>query len=405
MQGLAPSVITNQYLKASEIWRSLLDRGNNLAVLFFPYTDRIRRIDQFIEEERQYKEKTYHRVFIQLDPTIIDIEEKNDLLDVLVNNLLTQNVIAKKEPFDVVIKNLASKKTQIVVILLMGDTILQPNYRFFLFALYEILHAYNPFVVSLGCFETDITHPQYTSLFRQYPQFLHSIVYYPLYGRKDTEVFIKYLASKWNYPIQKKEIDHIIDVCGGKWWFIKDAVKQLSITKNWSEDSDDMTYRKNMVIEALLPSERSVLLKLITGRKTYSLEEKHSLEHLMKLNVISENNKLTVPLLRKSLLASINSNHSLTYENNMVYLNQVPIGKFFSRKEIRALKTLVAKPGLLISREDLAKAIWPIDTEANYSNWAIDQIIARVRKRLPEFDISPTSIKSIRGKGYMYIQL
>jgi len=402
MQGLAPSVVTDQYKKASDTWSSMLEIGDNLSILFFPFSDRVRRVEQFIGE---HKKTTYHRVFIQIDPQLLNVEEKTDLTDAIINELIKKNVIHKKDTFESVMKHMAEKKIQIVLVLLTADSLLLPSNKFFLSALHETLYENNPFIVSMCCFETDITHPQYTAVFRPYPQLLHSIFYYPLYGKKDTEHFIRYVADKWTVEINQKQIEQLYTTCGGVWWFIKDAIRQLRLQKNWTEETDGMMYRKTMIIQSLLPSERSVLLKILTGRKSFSPEEQHSVNHLMKLRLISDDAHLLVPILRKPLLASVGSDHALTYENNMVYLNQVPIGKFFSRKEIRALKALVANPGVIVSREQLATAIWPLDTDAQYSDWAIDQIIARVRKRLPEFEIPPLSIKSIRGKGYMYIQL
>lgn len=405
MQGLAPSVVTEQYKKASEAWRSMLEIGDNLSILFFPFSDKVRRIEQFISDSKQEKGTTYHRVFLPIDPELLNIEEKNDLIDHLTGTLRKEKIITKSEPLAQVMKQLAARKIQIVLVLLSADTLLLPSSKFFLSALHEILYENNPFIVSICCFETDITHPKNITVFRQYPQLLHSIFYYPLYGKKDTEQFIHYVRAKWNVEVNQKQIDRMIAEYGGKWWFIKDAIRQLRVQKDWNEETDGMNFRKNMIIQALLPSERSALLKIITGRKTFDADEQHSVNHLIKLRVITDDYHLAIPILRKPLLASVGSMHALTYENNMVYLNQVPIGKFFSRKEIRALKTLVSKPGVIISRENLAQAIWPVDTDENYSDWAIDQIIARVRKRLPEFEIPPASIKSIRGKGYMYIQL
>ncbi len=405
MSGLAQSVVTNQYEQAAQSWKAMLDIGDNLSILFFPYSDRVRRIEQFISENKKSQKDEYHRIFLQIDPLLLNIEEKSDLMDNIIKKLENKKIIHKKDSFEAVIKQLAVKKIQIVLIVLTADSLLLQSTKFFLAALHEILYENNPFIVSVCCFEVDITHPQYAAIFRQYPQLLHSIFYYPLYDKKDTEHFIKYVAKKWNVAMTHPQIDHLIATCGGKWWFIKDAVRQLRLQKSWNEDTDGMVYRKNMVIQSLLSSERSVLLKLLTGRKIFNEEEQHSINHLIKLRLISDDNHLLVPILRKPLLASVRSDHALTYENNMVYLNQVPIGSFFSRKEIRALKILVSQPGTIISRETLAQAIWPANTNANYSDWAIDQIIARVRKRLPEFEIPPASIKSIRGKGYMYIQL
>ena len=84
-----------------------------------------------------------------------------------------------------------------------------------------------------------------------------------------------------------------------------------------------------------------------------------------------------------------------------VYLNNVPVEKFFSRKEHRVMKLLVEHEGEVMSRNDIASALWPVDTEKEYSDWAIDQIIARVRKRLVHLHISPEILKVIRGKGYL----
>lgn len=405
MQGFAPSVVTKQYEQASKAWKSMLEIGDNISILFFPFSDRVRRVEQFIDDIGKTKGLKYRRVFLPIDPQLINIEEKEDLLDYITAELLKKDIIPKKEPFEDIMVSLAGKNIQIVLTLFTAESILLPNNRMYLAAMYEVLHTYTPYIVSICCFETDCTNPHYTPIFQHYPQLLHNIYYYPFYGITDTTRFIRYLSAKWDMVLTEKQIDRIIAACGGKWWFVKEAVRQLRTQKDWSEDSEGMLYRKNMVIESFLPSERSALLKILTGRKTFDPEEQHSLHHLLKLHVITDDNRLTIPIIRKQLLASFGSAHALTYENNMVYLNHVPVGKFFSRKEIRALKTLVSKQGVLVTREELAAAIWPMDTEENYSNWAIDQIIARIRKRLPELEIPPASIKSIRGKGYMYVQL
>lgn len=405
MRTLAPLVKTKQYERAANSWHEMLQKGDNVSVLFFPFTDRIRRIEQFTEESAKQKGDTYTQLFLVLDPQYHTIEEKEDLTDFITDELIKKGVITKKEPFTKIIAGFASKRTQLVIIILTAETLLLPKNRLFLSVFYEILSTFNPFMVSLCCFETDITHPEYQQIVRPFTQLLNNIYYYPLYGQTDTTTFIQYLSHKWTVPVTPKQTEHIRSLCSGHFWFLKDAVRQLRTQKEWSEESDGMTYRKNMLISSLLPSERGALLKILTGRKTFDLEEQHSLQYLMKLRVITEDNHLMLPIIKKTLLESVGTKHALTYENNMVYLNQVPIGKFFSRKEIRALKALVSKPGVIITRENLAQAIWPVDTDTNYSDWAIDQIIARVRKRLPEFEISPSSIKSIRGKGYMYIQL
>ena len=60
----------------------------------------------------------------------------------------------------------------------------------------------------------------------------------------------------------------------------------------------------------------------------------------------------------------------------------------------------LSKKGKIVSREEIAKTIWEQSWEDFYSDWAIDQTISRLRKKLSELDVLPQIIKTIRGRGF-----
>lgn len=58
--------------------------------------------------------------------------------------------------------------------------------------------------------------------------------------------------------------------------------------------------------------------------------------------------------------------------------------------------------GNVVSRESIAKLLWGDDWEAKYSDWAIDQAIARLRSKLEDMRFNK-SIKTVKGKGFMLV--
>jgi DNA-binding response OmpR family regulator len=61
---------------------------------------------------------------------------------------------------------------------------------------------------------------------------------------------------------------------------------------------------------------------------------------------------------------------------------------------------LLEKNGQTVSRDEIGQALWS-DNQEDYSDWAIDQLIARIRKRLKELSLSPKMVRVVRGKGYI----
>lgn len=91
-----------------------------------------------------------------------------------------------------------------------------------------------------------------------------------------------------------------------------------------------------------------------------------------------------------------------TVSGGHVYLNGVPVTDTFSGNEVRVLQVFADAPASVVSRDAVAQAIWGTSWEDRYSDWAIDQTIGRIRKKMLRFDFPKTMIRTVKGKGFVY---
>lgn len=73
-----------------------------------------------------------------------------------------------------------------------------------------------------------------------------------------------------------------------------------------------------------------------------------------------------------------------------------------SGKELKIFRLLDSKKGEVVSRDDIAKAIWGDNSESEYSDWALDQSLSRLRSKLRDIGYTHT-IKTLKGDGVMFI--
>lgn len=254
------------------------------------------------------------------------------------------------------------------------------------------------------CSEIDLTHPFVAKQFKSQTKIFNNVQYYPLYGEKDSAYFIRYLAHTWKTPLKDAQVEMIYKACGGHLWLLKEAAKAITIDPKLTVEeicnSEQMQFRIEQIYSSFLESEK-VILKKIVKKEAISQEgdERHSFKYLKKMNLI-KGEELTIPLLTQHIREGLPRTRMLVNGNHVLF-NDVIVDFHFSRKELRILRVLLEKPKLIVSRDDIAKAIWPTETEESYSEWAIDRIIGRLRDKIGRLGLDKDLIKTVRGKGYM----
>jgi DNA-binding response OmpR family regulator len=73
-----------------------------------------------------------------------------------------------------------------------------------------------------------------------------------------------------------------------------------------------------------------------------------------------------------------------------------------SEREVDILRYLSSHAGRIISRDELMSRVWRIDPRGLNSR-AIDMQVARLREKLRDNSADPKLIRTVRGKGYLYV--
>ncbi|MFC1711671.1 winged helix-turn-helix domain-containing protein [Patescibacteria group bacterium] len=388
-------------------WLSIIKNGESGCILFCPRMDRHRRISQFIQDDNLLQKKLGKAnkfKFLSIDFDLFPIEDVNDLGDYISGELNASDIGKNFPNFPSWLKYFKAKKINLVLLVLNAEKLFQKPYLPIFLLLASNIEK-TPEVQALLFFEKDLTYPENLKKISTRTAILQNIIYSPLYEEKDVLHFINYLCQKWKLKLSTNAIEEIAKQCNGHFLLVKEAVRVLQRNKKAKIkdlfDSDNMNMRLEWIFDGFSESEKEVLRKIAFEKGSFTDNEKHSLFYLKKIGVLGTGGKITIPLLEKYLLLRKNDNTQLMFRNGEVLLNNVPINIFFSRQEYRVLKGLLKNKRKLLTREEIAKYIWSTDTEKNYSDWAIDQLIRRLRKKLSKLYISSDSLKTIRGQGYL----
>lgn len=357
----------------------IIKSGEPGVILFSPKMDRVRRIEQLIQDYSQE---------IQLVKFDLSPGETSEIEEIEYN-----------------LKDLIGHKTkkEIAILISNAELIIQEKNYGTLDELFK-LQSTNPHYRFLLFFELDITHPE-ISKWLTGTQIFTNIVYYPLYKRVDTLSFMNYSLDDWKFIIKDTIKEKIYENCGGHFWLVRQVIRSLRdnplMTLDQIFKSEQIRFRLERIFYTFMESERKVLHKIIKGQTIEEGIEKHSYEYLTEMGFI-QNDAITVPLLAQYIQENM-PKISIEINEKQLLLNNVNVDSNFSKKEKRALKILIENKGRIVSRDQLGKALWPINTEEDYSDWAVDRIISRARTKLSKLGLPKTIIKTLRNQGYILV--
>ncbi len=190
--------------------------------------------------------------------------------------------------------------------------------------------------------------------------------------------------------------------------------------------------RMRRITNSLADDELDVLQKLAVGEQ---VSDEAAIENLQKYGLVEADHEryvITIPMYRE-YLQTLPTSDELTDEHEDlsggelqspigrnytpankpkaevpcveirkgdVYVSGNKLDQDFSNRELRVLEALLEERGSVVSRDALAEAIWGDEKEFRYSDWAIDQTISRIRKKMGDTVKDSKYIKTVRGRGF-----
>jgi len=74
-----------------------------------------------------------------------------------------------------------------------------------------------------------------------------------------------------------------------------------------------------------------------------------------------------------------------------------------SEREIELLRYLAVNPGRAVSRDEILERVWKLNPRAIVETRTIDMHVARLREKLRDDPGDPRVIRTVRGKGYLFV--
>lgn len=154
----------------------------------------------------------------------------------------------------------------------------------------------------------------------------------------------------------------------------------------------------------LTAQEQQSLIKLAQNKQ---LEDDNVKENLLKLDLVDEKSKFTIPLLEEfvKVRGPALSQEKITFNQDTkdIVKGSTILSDLLSAQEYRLLRFLLANQQRIVERDEIIKAVWPDAQSAEgISDEAIDQMIFRLRKKIEDEPNAPRHLLTVKGLGIRF---
>lgn len=215
--------------------------------------------------------------------------------------------------------------------------------------------------------------------------FLHNqFIYEAPSANKDLLQYINNICSLWGISLNNSQEENIIRYCGNQAWLTNEYIRTLIESPHFTHEevitSPSLVFRTETLFQTLPTLYHNHFCKLPTPPNIAYEINKYNLMGTWLEDMVQKRN---ISLLNVS--------------PTQVIYNQIDLSAYFSRGEKNVLSLAYIEPTIR-SREEVAAAFYENDG-LNYTDWALSQIISRLRTKLTKHGI-PINITPKRGKGY-----
>lgn len=269
----------------------------------------------------------------------------------------------------------------------------------------------------------DLTTPEATGRLGELNEVtLQNVIYVPIRQGEDIDYLIDFFGERLNHQFRVEERELIKKLCGGHPYLIKAATRIMANFEDKKPDIKEMEAILTSHYEVLsvarrifnlrTEEEKEILTKIVFGR---AISPSSDLKRLINLGLVGEKgggNKLFGELLEIPIREDKKTSETVTgKENEGLYLNEgrgavcyggVPVEEQFTGQEYNVIKFLLDEPNKLRSRDEISNTLWGEESYEKYSDWAIDQVISKIRKKLKKLG-TKTQLITLRGRGYKLV--
>lgn len=347
-------------------WEKYLAKKELCSIVCVPFSGREYRIENF-QTWLKSKRKEIHYIHIKLE----QVSHPEDISKIF-------------------------NSTDKPLIFSPAELLLTPESESILTAITQYKHRFSKGVLLF--FEASLHDITSTANFNAM-KLLQNVGYLPLLSENDSRHFCLHLAERWNLEISDNIIRDIYKYTGGQMWLIKEILRQYSdhprvLSKIFQ--SEQMQYKKEKIWK-LLPENYKEFICSRSVNKINGIQLQKIILELQHLHILDKKSRI-IPEFILEFTEKIQID--ITTTDTAILFNKIPISSFLSNTENQILRAILEAPSHKISREKLAKTIW---NNLDYSDWALDKAISRLRNKLQKLGIPKKCFVTIREHGYQLI--
>ncbi|MFC1790423.1 winged helix-turn-helix domain-containing protein [Patescibacteria group bacterium] len=298
-------------------------------------------------------------------------------------------------------ETVASLKKPITFIVNSLDILENEKRRFLLRRLMESYYAFPTKVSFLFCQGWEEIKGLQDHLGALHAYLVANRSWFSLQSQADMDQFL----GRGRQKFTKEEADQFYSFSGGYLPLMKRFCDQTELLKNVGSALLDpvVDYALNTLWESCTPQSQQQLTMLLTQEKKRAKED--FADYLIKTGLVrveGGEGRFFSPLLASWLKKVLGQkDFGLSLMRGKLYLNgEVNLETILTDQEYQITKMLYHQRGKVASRDQVAAVMWPKNPDQNYSDWAIDQVIYQIRKKLGDFG-KDRQLKTLKGKGFL----
>ncbi|KKT75499.1 MAG: hypothetical protein UW69_C0015G0025 [Microgenomates group bacterium GW2011_GWA2_44_7] len=254
---------------------------------------------------------------------------------------------------------------------------------------------------------------------------LQNVVYISLLNAKDASYVTEKISEELGVSLSEEEKTLLSQLFGGHPYMIRVGVRVVDKADGERHSLEDLKklllgyYELKSVARGVFDVQtaeaKEHLKSIADGQKV--TDQPESIVFLRKMGLISKDNQghtmVFGELFKQAILGTKNggtkaiqapSNGDLKVDEQTgaVVFNGRTVEEKFTRQEYLILSAFLQKTNTLFTRDDIGDILWGKQAYEKYSDWAIDQVISKLRKKL-EILGSKGNLLTVKGKGYKFV--
>lgn len=249
-------------------------------------------------------------------------------------------------------------------------------------------------------FDMKWNEADFFTLISPFRSLFQNVTFLPEYGDQDVEHLLKYFCRKWNYPLSLKILKFMVEQAGGILLLVKAALR-IAVKNKLRTHAEverripthpDFLLQLKFFLGILTPLQQRLFSQLARGEE---ITDERELSHLAQMGLVRPSTtgfRIRSSAVEKYLAGKRQSNEQLQ--------SVISESEMLSKREKQLLIELLKASGGIITRDQAADVLWREKKYDKFSDWALDQTVSRLRKKIARnTDLTHLQLVSHKKKG------